>query len=364
MHCTIGRRDRAVLAAQHVAAAERLPDAERGRVPEDRAHHLIALLRLAEAREDHAGARFFHADLRVPRVRRAEAQQLLDGKAHGLRAHVIHIAAELQNGLLAFHRLAQERADGRKLRKVFLPHAAACTLQLHRRKIAKILCEMPKKRSARRGAELALHVSGEARQSLQELCRRGRGDRKLTVRGVHRAEARAHGARHDALHTEQPHQAAGGTDIRNGVHHAELMEVHLLHRHTMDGALRGGDAAVDGRDLRLDTVRQAQSRKDLHHIRQAAGRVRRLGHALFRPVDHHAQVRPCKAVARDRLCDIGHARDADGIELFQCGITVRKELQERCREHIARSAGGHIQIQSLHFLHPSLLLRWLIMLAR
>ena len=64
---------------------------------------------------------------------------------------------------------------------------------------------------------------------------------------------------HDDLVRREPvHQHHHRSDIRNGIHRANLMEMDIGDRHSMDMALRLSDQAEDGEDIILQPLRNGK----------------------------------------------------------------------------------------------------------
>ena len=161
---------------------------------------------------------------------------------------------------------------------------------------------------------------------------------------------------HNLLRRQAIQQQTHRRHIRDGVHRPHLVKMNLAHRDTMYMALRLRDQGIDREDVPADFLRHRQASDNFFDPVQAAvvvvflffvcGQVLR----FFLSVHLHCDERPPDAASGHRFTGIDNARYAESVQLFQECFPVRKKLQKRCRQHIARSAHAAVQIKCSHLL--------------
>ena len=196
---------------------------------------------------------------------------------------------------------------------------------------------------------------------LQQIRRGGGRHRQQPMGAPHLAAAHADRRGHDLARRQSVQQQAHRRHIRQSVHGAHLVEMDVLHRHTVDMALRLGDQPVHRQHVGLHPLRQAQmvTHHVLHPVQARVVMVPVImvmvvmavlmhGLGFLRAVYFHRHMGTLHAAARHRFAAVDHARHADGVQLRQGRFPVRHQLQQRRRQHIARRAHGAVQIQCFH----------------
>ena len=199
---------------------------------------------------------------------------------------------------------------------------------------------------------------------------RGRsGDRKDAVGAADLAAADTDRRDDDLLRRKPLHQQADRSNVRNGVHRADLMEMDLRHRDAVDPALCLRDPTVDGQRVGADGLGNRKIRDDAGNVVQAAVvvmavvcvvvvivivvvvvvlmlmlmlvmmlvRVVVQMLVLLRAVHGHGHVRA-----------VFHAGNTEGVQGGEGGLPVRAELQQSGGQHIARRAHAGVKIEGLH----------------
>ena len=226
-----------------------------------------------------------------------------------------------------------------------------------------------------RAAPVGVHsspaVNGNAAQ--QNGRRRG-GNGKNAVGAADVAAADVHGRDDDLLRREPLKQQAHGCDVRKRVHRADLMKVDLVDRPAVGLALCCGQTAIDGEDIVPHTLRDRQGRNARADVRHAGVgmrvfmgmlmvmlvnmtasmcvRQRDVLTLLLRAVHGHGELRAADAALFGAHGRGDNAGDAQRIELLQKCLRLRQQLEQRRREHIARSAHAAVKIQCFHGLAP------------
>ena len=188
------------------------------------------------------------------------------------------------------------------------------------------------------------------------------------------AAANMHGRDDDLLRREPLKQQAHGRDVRKRVHRADLVEVDLVDRPAVGLALCCGQTAIDGEDIVPHTLRDRQGRNARADVRYAGVgmrvfmgmlmvmlvnmtasmcvRQRDVLTLLLRAVHGHGELRAADAALFGAHGRGDNAGDAQRIELLQKCLRLRQQLEQRRREHIARSAHAAVKIQCFHGLAP------------
>ena len=130
-HRAEGGLHRLLRAGQHIAAAQRLADADGRRVFENRLHNGLLLRLAAQHRQQRAGAVFLHHNGGREDLHRARLANLLHRKANRLGGHIVDVAVQLVNGVRAVAGFAQHRAHTVRRFKVLLAHAVTHALHAH-----------------------------------------------------------------------------------------------------------------------------------------------------------------------------------------------------------------------------------------
>ena len=173
-------------------------------------------------------------------------------------------------------------------------------------------------------------------------------------------------------------QQAHGRDVRKRVHRADLVEVDLVDRPAVGLALCCGQTAIDGEDIVPHSLRDRQDRNARADVRYAGVgmrvfmgmlmlvlmlmlvnmtasmcvRQRDVLTLLLRAVHGHGELRAADAALFGAHGRGDNAGDAQRIELLQKCLRLRHQLEQRRREHIARSAHAAVKIQCFHGLAP------------
>ena len=171
------------------------------------------------------------------------------------------------------------------------------------------------------------------------------------MRAADRAAAELHGRGDDALRSQLSEQHAHGQHIRDRIELPDLVEVDLLHRASVRGALRLRQQAVDRERVALRFLRRVRRVQDGLNVRQmamvAVGMRRRLLPLLF-PGDLHDRAGPGDAAALRALTSGADLRQARGVEAAQKSLRIGVQFQQRRGEHIPRRAHGAIEIECFH----------------
>ena len=158
------------------------------------------------------------------------------------------------------------------------------------------------------------------------------------------------------------------------------MEVDLVDRPAVGLALCCGQTAIDGEDIVPHTLRDRQGRNVRADVRHASVgmrvfmgmlmlvlmlmvmlvnmtacmcvRQRDVLTLLLRAVHGHGELRAADAALFGAHGCGDNAGDAQRIELLQKCLRLRQQLEQRRREHIARSAHAAVKIQCFHGLAP------------
>ena len=209
----------------------------------------------------------------------------------------------------------------------------------------------------------------------------------------------------DLIYPQPIHQHADADHIRHCIHCPHLMEVDLLHRFSVGAAFRLGDGLVYPQRMLPHRFRQRQMGYHMRHIRHAGMVVAMLVVMVMRmhmrmivimrlhrvvmgmhmvmvvvvvmlmlmavlvvmvmcmfvsmivavlllAVHLHRNMGTQDAALLRFLHGVFHARDSQGIELFQFLLWIRKQLQQRTHEHIPCCAHFAFEIQCFHLSPP------------
>ena len=290
--------------------------------------------------QDMAGPAFLHGDRADPRVERPGLERGGHGEAQLLARHVVEVRLEEQRALPGTHsRPVGTLADddlGAVGQVLHLTGASAEARRGHRH------VGEGTERGGERGEqggtggrrELNPHVTSVRRDALEQTDRRRRRIGQPAVRAAHHSHSRRHrGGAHlvDAEHLER---SGRPDDVDDGVVPADLVEVHLVDRPTMQGGFDRGQLVED----RLGTRR---------HARRKGGLLNEGGD---HPVGAHHHV-----VAPDDGTGAGDAAP-DAVFEFQVPAGERKPFEQRAdlvdvgarvnerpQRHVARDAGEAVE---------------------
>ena len=130
------------------------------------------------------------------------------------------------------------------------------------------------------------------------------------------------------------------------------MEVNLLHRHTVDLALRLGDAVIDRQNILPHRLRQLQmvlhQMADLPKAAMGMGTPMVVMLPLLLPAHQDGQMGAGDAAFDAPLQGKGHPRQAQAVEPVHKGPRFRQQLQQGRRQHVPCRAHATVQIQCLH----------------
>ena len=172
---------------------------------------------------------------------------------------VVEVAAELAGFVHAAVLLAEEGAQAVGALKLLAAHAVADLFRRHDGHRAEGGNKVPQQRRAGRGAELAAHLAAVGGHAAQKVGGGGRGHGQNPVRAAHEAASDVDGGGGDAVRADQVEEQAAADDVRDRVHRADLVEVHLLGRNAVRVGFRLGDETVNGDRVRPDLGGQIES---------------------------------------------------------------------------------------------------------
>ena len=285
------------LPGQALAQALAVSHADRGRLAEQRIGDRRALLGRDQHGDQRARPVLLHLDRHVEDLERAGRVQLLHQRAEQLRVHVVDLA--LDDDHLVHVRLVgiadQHAQHVRRLPEVVMPRAVADGADLHRRQRAERGRVRREQQRAGRRQQLGLRATGEDRRVTEQAHRGRRRHGEHTVRRVDHAAPDVDRRADDAVGLEPVEREDRADDVDDGVERADLVQVHALHRHLVNGRFRLCQPLEQGLCAVLPCRRQRGPVDVGEDFGQAAMRVRRV-----RP---GAQVRRVLGCAVRLMCE-------------------------------------------------------------
>ena len=174
------------------------------------------------------------------------------------------------------------------------------------------------------------------------------------MRAADRSAADVDGGNDRFVRRDLVHQQAYRRDVRDGVHGADLVEMDLLDRSSVDLAFRFRDRPVDGDDVFLYVFGERQAVHDGFNVGKMTVDVavpvfmrrgiRRVTGAFFLSVDIHMHVRARNAALHCTFLFKADAGDPEGVQPREEGVGIGEQFQEGCREHVAGGAHAAVQI--------------------
>ena len=247
--------------AMHGPAA----DAQRRQLRGDALLDSLHLSGWHERREDPAAAALLEGGGRHPRIHRAHLQQPLLGESHLLGRGVVHIGLDLHEPARAFRNSAPDKPQrvGR-IREVPAPAGVGHALGNEALGGALVRSEHRSQRRARGRAQLLAlrRHAGPGLEALQQVVGGGAGNGIEAMGHLHGALPRGDGT-DPGLRLAQCHEARGGErHVRDGILETDLVEVDLLHGHSVDLGFRAAQGLEGGAgQLRNATVQMLRQQR-------------------------------------------------------------------------------------------------------
>ncbi len=173
------------------------------------------------------------------------------------------------------------------------------------------------------------------------------------------------------------HQQADRRHISHRIHRSHLVEMYLRHRNAVCVTLRLGDQPIDRKNIRLYLVRYRKVMNNMLNLMHTAMvvmlmRVNMVVMLMFMPafmvmvfvsgnmamflrmfvhgliflhaVHLHCDMRAANTALTHLFLLHRNARDLKRIQLRHKSLRIRKQLQQRCRQHIPRRSHAAVQI--------------------
>ena len=116
--------------------------------------------------------------------------------------------------------------------------------------------------------------------------------------------------------------------------------------------LRFGNGAIDGTHLLFERGGQLQPIDDPVNIAERTVMMSGVSPSFFLAHVFHMQVRSGDGIARRFFQPIANAGNPDGVQLFDHGGRIGKQLQQGSPEHIARESARCVDKQFSHAFFP------------
>ena len=138
------------------------------------------------------------------------------------------------------------------------------------------------------------------------------------------------------------HQQTNRRHIGHRIHGTHFMKMYVCHRNTVCMTLRLRDQSIDPENILPDSFRHGKMMHNMFNVVHPAVMVMVLimvmpmrSLILFHTIDLYRNMRTANAAFAHLLFFNRHPRNPYGIQFRNKSVRIRKQFQQRCRQHIS-----------------------------